>query len=52
MLAKIVNDNAFTLNERSAFEFFASKLAPTEGAGDANGTANEVLLCPFRKKPT
>ncbi|GLH48565.1 hypothetical protein RS3R2_22500 [Pseudomonas lactis] len=29
MLAKNVNDNACFLNERGAFEFFASKLAPT-----------------------
>ncbi|QHG21908.1 hypothetical protein GDV60_03210 [Pseudomonas sp. DTU12.1] len=32
MLAKIVNDNAPDLNECGVFEFFASKLAPTEGA--------------------
>ena len=31
MLAKNVNDNARFLNERGAFEFFASKLAPTGG---------------------
>ncbi|WP_205548678.1 hypothetical protein [Pseudomonas carnis] len=31
MLAKNVNDNACFLNERGACEFFASKLAPTEG---------------------
>ncbi len=31
MLAKNVNDNACLRNERGAFEFFASKLAPTEG---------------------
>ncbi|AIG03995.1 Uncharacterised protein [Pseudomonas fluorescens] len=29
MLAKIVNDNAFILNERGVLEIFASKLAPT-----------------------
>ncbi len=29
MLAKNVNDNACSLNERGACEFFASKLAPT-----------------------
>ncbi len=29
MLAKDVNDNAYALNERGAYEFFASKLAPT-----------------------
>ncbi len=31
MLAKNVNDNACFLNKRGAGEFFASKLAPTEG---------------------
>ncbi len=31
MLAKNVNDNACFLNERGACEFFASKLAPTDG---------------------
>ncbi|AZE88958.1 hypothetical protein C4J97_2257 [Pseudomonas orientalis] len=31
LLAKNVNDNACFLNERGACEFFASKLAPTEG---------------------
>ncbi len=31
MLAKNVNDNAYFLNERGACEFFASKLAPTDG---------------------
>ncbi|AZE92116.1 hypothetical protein C4J97_5464 [Pseudomonas orientalis] len=30
MLAKNVNDNACFLNERGAWEFFASKLAPTK----------------------
>ncbi|CAN2976808.1 conserved hypothetical protein [Pseudomonas sp. PM2] len=30
LLAKNVNDNACLLNERGAFEFFASKLAPTK----------------------
>ena len=29
MLAKIVNDNAFILNERGVLEIFASRLAPT-----------------------
>ncbi|NCE90931.1 hypothetical protein DK871_12670 [Pseudomonas sp. L13] len=29
MLAKNFNDNAFILNERGGYEFFASKLAPT-----------------------
>ncbi len=29
MLAKNVNGNACFLNKRGAFEFFASKLAPT-----------------------
>ncbi|OWP73692.1 hypothetical protein CEC48_00980 [Pseudomonas sp. K2I15] len=29
LLAKVVNDDAGTLDERSAFKFFASKLAPT-----------------------
>jgi len=29
VLAKIVNDHAGILNERGAFAFFASKLAPT-----------------------
>ncbi|AZE87801.1 hypothetical protein C4J97_1084 [Pseudomonas orientalis] len=33
MLAKNVNDNAGRLNTRAGFEFFASKLAPTAGAG-------------------
>ena len=31
MLAKNVNDNARILDDRSVFEFFASKLAPTSG---------------------
>ncbi|MGN7442651.1 hypothetical protein [Pseudomonas lactis] len=31
MLAKNVNDNAGFLDERGAFGFFASKLAPTKG---------------------
>ena len=31
MLAKNVNENACFLNQRGAFEFFASKLAPTGG---------------------
>jgi len=31
LLAKNVNDNACVLKERGACEFFASKLAPTEG---------------------
>ena len=31
MLAKNVNDNACFLDERGAFGFFASKLAPTGG---------------------
>ncbi|CRM53841.1 hypothetical protein [Pseudomonas sp. 31 R 17] len=31
LLAKNVNDNAYFLNERGACEFFASKLAPTDG---------------------
>ncbi|MBY8953618.1 MULTISPECIES: hypothetical protein [Pseudomonas] len=30
MLAKNVNDNAGFLNQRGAYEFFASKLAPTK----------------------
>ncbi|AZE59616.1 hypothetical protein C4K02_1238 [Pseudomonas synxantha] len=30
LLAKNVNDNACFLNERGAYEFFASKLAPTK----------------------
>ena len=30
MLAKNLNDYAYILNERSACEFFASKLAPTK----------------------
>jgi len=29
LLAKIVNDNACSLDKRGAFAFFASKLAPT-----------------------
>ena len=29
LLAKVVNDDAGILNERGAFKFFASKLAPT-----------------------
>ena len=31
LLAKNVNDNACILDDRSVFEFFASKLAPTSG---------------------
>ena len=30
LLVKNVNDNVCLLNERGAFEFFASKLAPTK----------------------
>ena len=30
MLAKNVNDNAWFLDERGAYEFFASKFAPTQ----------------------
>ena len=30
LLAKNLNDNACLLNERGAYEFFASKLAPTK----------------------
>ncbi|MDQ0737563.1 MULTISPECIES: hypothetical protein [unclassified Pseudomonas] len=33
MLAKNVNDDAFILDKRGAFKFFASKLAPTGGWG-------------------
>jgi hypothetical protein len=33
LLAKNVNDNAGILYERGAFEFFASKLAPTVASG-------------------
>ncbi|AZE82470.1 hypothetical protein C4J98_1041 [Pseudomonas orientalis] len=33
MLAKIANDNAPILDERGVLRFFASKLAPTEAAG-------------------
>ncbi|OWQ40720.1 hypothetical protein CDH05_15510 [Pseudomonas lactis] len=32
LLARSVNDNARFLNERGAYEFFASKLAPTKAA--------------------
>jgi len=32
LLAKVVNDNAYILDERGELEFFASKLAP---AGDS-----------------
>ncbi|MCF5019548.1 hypothetical protein GIW67_16555 [Pseudomonas lactis] len=32
MLAKNAKDNARLLNERGAWEFFASKLAPTEAS--------------------
>ena len=31
LFAKNVNDDAYFLNKRGACEFFASKLAPTEG---------------------
>ncbi|RFD27551.1 hypothetical protein CER19_17795 [Pseudomonas sp. GL93] len=34
MLAKNRNDNACFLNERGAYEFFASKLAPTKALTD------------------
>ncbi|AZE87430.1 hypothetical protein C4J97_0706 [Pseudomonas orientalis] len=37
MLAKNANDSACFLNERGACEFFASKLAPTDG----------IKACPF-----
>ncbi|RFD27099.1 hypothetical protein CER19_19135 [Pseudomonas sp. GL93] len=33
LLAKNVNDNACFLTKRGAYEFFASKLAPTVGEG-------------------
>ncbi|WP_411388926.1 hypothetical protein [Pseudomonas sp. MPB23] len=42
MLAKIVNDNAALQRVRVAWVFFASKLAPTEGAKQ-NGTLGAVL---------
>gem|GEM_PF-1946470 len=32
VLAKSVNDNVRFLNDRGAYEFFASKLAPTQAA--------------------
>ncbi len=31
LLAKVVNDDAHIQNERGVLEFFASKLAPTDG---------------------
>ncbi|MBV2083468.1 hypothetical protein KEM07_27275, partial [Pseudomonas carnis] len=34
LLAKNLNDNACFLNERGAYEFFASKLAPTKALTD------------------
>ncbi|OWQ38916.1 hypothetical protein CDH05_24520 [Pseudomonas lactis] len=44
MLAKNVNDNACLLNERGAYEFFASKLAPTEGRRQKAGFARPFLF--------
>ncbi len=54
MLAKSFNDNACLLNERGAFEFFASKLAPTKkplglpakanGNHDAKRVALDLLV--------
>ena len=32
----VVNDNAYNLNKRVAFTFFASKLAPTGGVYQSN----------------
>ncbi|MDF2795158.1 MAG: hypothetical protein K0S85_2911, partial [Pseudomonas orientalis] len=40
MLAKNVNDNAFTQGQRGVNEFFASKLAPTEQRGLARYAAD------------
>ncbi|PMX04945.1 hypothetical protein C1Y18_29385 [Pseudomonas sp. MPR-R5A] len=45
MLAKNVNDNACFLNQRGACEFFASKLAPTEG--DVRHKKCRRLIQPF-----
>ena len=43
MLAKNVNDNAFILDDRGAYAFFASKLAPTIGAGLFSGPFGDAL---------
>jgi hypothetical protein len=37
LLAKNVNDNAYILEKRVAFEFFASRLAPTESNKNKKG---------------
>jgi hypothetical protein len=37
----VVNDNAHKLDERSALEFFASKLAPTGSYGDDKSQAKK-----------
>ena len=41
MLAKNHNDNAYSLRERGACEFFASKLAPTRGSEPGVGLVHE-----------
>ncbi|CRM22229.1 hypothetical protein [Pseudomonas sp. 28 E 9] len=48
MLAKNVNNNACFLNERGACEFFASKLAPTEGGGGLLPIAMSIDTTPQR----
>ena len=49
MLAKNANDNACFLNKRGACEFFASKLAPTEGvySQSSNNTLANTIFGPF-----
>ncbi|GLH49392.1 hypothetical protein RS3R2_30770 [Pseudomonas lactis] len=44
MLANAVNDNALILDERGAWAFFASKLAPTGVAGALVGSV--IAQCP------
>jgi hypothetical protein len=44
LLAKVVNDNAQTLKNHGALEFFASKLAPTSAVFHVGGSLLHCLL--------
>ena len=43
MLAKNVNDDACFLDKRGACEFFASKLAPTQGSWGVSGVGLQAI---------
>ena len=53
MLAKIVNDDAGNLDDRRAWAFFASKLAPTviDGAVSASTSSTEKPLSQASQLP-